>query len=84
MPAGYRYLLAETASEFAFRLPRKEQQRLATTCRLLATNSHRVGDYTTTDNTGRVLQNILIDDWVLTFWADHGAQELRIVDVVQV
>jgi hypothetical protein len=84
MSADYSYVLSEVASAFAFRLPRAEQQRLATACRLLATAPHREGDYTTTDHTDRVLQNLLIDDWVFTFWADHAAKELRITEVVQV
>jgi hypothetical protein len=62
MSAGYSYVLSEVASAFAFRLPRTEQQRLATACRLLASLPHREGDYTTTDHTGRVLQNLLIED----------------------
>ncbi|HXC02521.1 MAG TPA: hypothetical protein VNU49_07690 [Opitutaceae bacterium] len=65
-------------------MPRAEQQRLATACRLLASMPHSEGDYTTTDHTGRVLQNLLIDDWVLTYWADDAVKELRITEVVQV
>ncbi|MEO7412429.1 MAG: hypothetical protein ABIZ81_03660 [Opitutaceae bacterium] len=84
MAAGYSYVLAEAASEIALRLPRSEQHRLATVCRLLATTPLRAGDYATKDDTGRVLQNLLIDDWVLTFWADHAVKELRITEVVQV
>jgi hypothetical protein len=84
MSAGYSYVLSEVASAFAFRLPRAEQQRLATACRLLASMPHSEGDYTTTDHTGRVLQNLLIDDWVLTYWADDAVKELRITEVVQV
>jgi hypothetical protein len=31
-----------------------------------------------------VVQNLLVDDWVVTFWADHAVKELRVTEVVQV
>jgi hypothetical protein len=84
MPSAYTYVLAETASEYAFRLPPAEQARLARILRLLATTPNRSGDYRTTAQDGRVLQNLLLDDWVITYWADHAVKELRITEVVQV
>jgi len=82
MPGGYRYALSEAASEY--RLPAPEQMRLVFACRLLTNTPHRQGDYATTDETGRVLQNLLTEDWVLTYWVDHAASEVRIVEVAQV
>lgn len=84
MAISYSYVLAETAGEFAFRLPRREQQRLAKICRLLASLPSTEGDYVTKDHTGRALQNLLVDDWVVTYWADHAVKELRITEIVQV
>lgn len=84
MPAGYSYVLAEAADDFARRLPSAEQRRLAIALRLLASNPARSGDYTTKDGSGRVLQNLLIDDWVVTYWPDHAVKEVRITDVAHV
>ena len=84
MAAGYSYVLAEAAGEFAFRLSRREQRRLAAACRQLAGHPFREGDYVTRDHLGRVLQNLLVDDWVITYWADHAVKELRITEIVQV
>ena len=84
MPSGYTYVLSETASEFAFRLPIGEQKRLAYACRQLALNPSKEGDYAITDSAGRNVQNLLLDDWVFSYWADHAQKELRITDVVQV
>ena len=58
--------------------------RLAATCRLLAGNPFGEGDYVTKDQAGRTLQNLLIEDWVVTYWADHAVKELRITEIVQV
>jgi hypothetical protein len=52
--------------------------------RLLADSPHRSGDYVTNEQDGRALQNLLVDDWVITFWADHAVKELRVTEVVQV
>jgi hypothetical protein len=84
MSPGYTYVLGEIACDFAFRLPPRERQRLAVACRMLARHPQRQGDYITRDDTGRVLQNLLIDDWVVTFWADHAVKEVRITEIVQV
>ena len=84
MPIGYTYVLSETASEFAFRLPISEQKRLAYACRQLAQKPFGEGDYATTDSSGRSVQHLLLHDWVFSYWADHAHKELRITDVVQV
>ena len=84
MDLGYSYVLSESAAEFAFRLPLREQRRLAGVCRDLVKSPDRAGDYGTLDPLGRRLQNLLIDDWVITFWADHATKELRITEIVQV
>ncbi len=42
------------------------------------------GNYAANDDTGRILQNLLLDDWVITYWPDHAVKELRITDIVQV
>ena len=82
--ASYTYALSETASEFAFRLSPSEQKRLGLACRHHAQNPFKEGNYATTDAVGRSVQNLLLDDWVFTYWADHSLKELRITEVVQV
>ena len=67
MTSGYSYVLSEAASEFVFHLPGSEQLRVAAVFRQLAASPFRTGDYTTGDDRGRVLQNLLIDDWSSRF-----------------
>ncbi len=75
MALGYTYVLSETASEFAFRLTANEQRRLAYACRRLASDPFRQGDYTLGDSAGRNIQNLLIDDWVFSYWPDHRTEK---------
>jgi hypothetical protein len=84
MSSSYSYVLSEAASEYAFRLPSAEQMRLARILRSLANTPNRPGDYLTTGDDGRIMQNLLVEDWVVTFWADHAVKELRVAEVTQV
>lgn len=43
-----------------------------------------VGDFREPDETGRPNEVWLIDDWLVTFWSDHGAAEVRIVNLERV
>jgi len=33
---------------------------------------------------GVCCKNLLIEDWVVTYWSDHAVKELRITEVAQV
>jgi len=84
MGSGYPCVLAEPVCEAAFRLTPREQIRLARLCRRLANDPFCSGDYETRDRAGRTLQNLLLDDWVITFWTDHAAMEVRIIEAARV
>lgn len=34
------------------------------------------------DSTGRALENLRLEGFVITYWADHWAKELRVLDIV--
>lgn len=84
MPLGYGYTLSALADEFSRRLPLDEQRRLGVVFRSLAHDPFRPGNYTTKDDCDRIVQNLLIDDWVITYWPDHAVRELRIAEIAQV
>ncbi len=33
------------------------------------------------DADGRALEHLLIEDFVFTYWIDHAAREVRIIDI---
>jgi hypothetical protein len=35
------------------------------------------------DSTGRTLENISLDGYIFTFWADGAVNELRILDITE-
>ena len=41
----------------------------------LADFPHRLGDYRTTDSTGRFLENLRLEGYVVTYWPDNAVNE---------
>lgn len=80
----YEPVLSSKAAAFLGALSKVRQRRLIVLLSQLAKNPSQIGDYSEPEETGRLVQFILIRDLLIAFWADHAAQELRIVDVEEV
>jgi hypothetical protein len=78
---AYRPILSGESLTVLLALPPKRQRALANTFFELSRNPHQLGDYTTSDESGRALHYVLVDDWIIGFWADHAARELRITEI---
>lgn len=78
---GYRPAFSEGAAEFLFELPPRRRRKAVSLVRQLAANPHVRSDYVLTDDSGRPVDHILIEDFVIAYWLDHGAREIRIVDI---
>jgi hypothetical protein len=79
---SYEPVLSAKAWELLSSLSRKRQQRLIRLIRQLADYPYRLGDYQTRDSTSRTLENLQIDGFLLTYWTDGPARELRILEIV--
>jgi hypothetical protein len=79
---AYEPVLSAQAWEFFGSQSRNRQQRLARLIHQLADYPHRLGEYQTRDSTERPLENLRLEGWIFTYWADAGAKELRILDIV--
>lgn len=65
-------------------LPRRRQRRLLDRARELADDPFVVPDLRRTDDEGREVGDILIDDFLFSYWVDHPAKVVMIVDVEDV
>ena len=83
-PREYDPVLSGVAAAFLVALPRSRQKSVILQVFQLAKDPHQPGDYSSTDDSGRPLQNLLLGDWHFTFWPDHAARELRITDITEV
>jgi hypothetical protein len=58
-----------------------QQQKILRFIRSLAENPFVEGDFTDKDETFRTRQIKIIGDYAVTYWADHPAKTVMIVDV---
>jgi len=50
----------------------------------LAIHPFEVGDYRSEDAAGHTLENLLIDDFIFTYWVDHAVTGVQITEVIKV
>lgn len=81
-PFAYEPVLSGAAAHYLAMLPRSKQRQGISLMYQLTENPSQLGDYSVTEESGRVLQNLMVGDWHFTFWADHSGKEIRIVEVV--
>jgi len=82
--SAYDPVLSGKAAAYLVELPRSKQKKVVALAFQLAENPSQLGDYTTEDESGRKLENILLGQWHFTFWADHAAKEFRITEITEV
>lgn len=79
----YEPVLSSKAWELLCSLSRRRQQRLIRLIQQVAACPAQVGDYQTRDSTGRKLENLRLDGFLITYWADGAVKELRVLDVIE-
>ncbi|EIP96914.1 hypothetical protein OpiT1DRAFT_01341 [Opitutaceae bacterium TAV1] len=69
------------ATDFLLLEPKRRQRVILKLIRQLASQPFVRSDYVLPDDSGRPIEHLLIEDFVFSYWLDHGARELRIVDI---
>lgn len=77
----YDPVLSAKALRAMLNLPKKKQAELAGLIFRLAAIPSQRGDYALPDASGRAIEYIMISQYVIGFWPDHAATELRIVEI---
>ena len=57
------------------------KRRLLTVLDEVTADPFRVGDFRQRDETGRTNEVVLLGEWLVTFWSDHAAGEIRVVNL---
>jgi hypothetical protein len=78
---GYEPVFAEGAADFLLGLPKRRQRRVVALVRQLAAHPHVRSDYALPDDSGRVIDHLMIEDYVFAYWLDHAEREVRITDI---
>ena len=78
---AYFPVFSEDATEFLLQFSNRRQRQIISLVRQLAAHPHVRSDYSLADDTGRAVEHLLIEDYIFAYWLDHGAREVRIVDI---
>ena len=84
MGSEYDLVYSEQAADFLLSFERARQASLLYDLRCLASDPFVRSDYCLNDEQGRQIEHLMVADFVIAFWVDHAASELRIVDITDV
>ena len=77
----YSYVISADALRFFATCELPDQQALLDEFRALARDPQRQGDLAVTTLTGREEQVAQRDRFLLSYWTDHGAKEVRVTSL---
>ncbi len=77
----YRPVFSDSAVDFFATLSRRRQWMLLDRARELGADPFVAPDLRRVDNDGREIGDILIDDFLFSFWVDHPAKIVMIVEI---
>ena len=81
---GYHFLLSGEAFRYLLTLRAAERRMLDDLFQSLAENPFLAGDYQERAADDRPMEVILRGRFLLTYWTDHAAREVRVVRVERV
>jgi hypothetical protein len=86
MPEKHNYEshLSLDAVAFVVALPRRKQKLVLDLADQIAAHPFQIGDYQTVDAAGRSVENLLLGNYLFSFWVDHASRELRISEIIRV
>lgn len=79
--ARYEPVFSEGVLARLLPLPRRKQRQIGQLARQLADHPFVRSDYALPDEAGRLIEHLLMGDFVFSYWLDHAAREVRITDI---
>lgn len=77
----YRPSFSDLAAEFILALPKRRQRKAMDRAYELARYPFLESDYQIIATTGRTIDHILIDGFVISYWIDHAAKLVMITEI---
>jgi hypothetical protein len=81
---GYESHLSSHAASFIISLSKRRQRIVLGLADQIACQPFEIGDYQMLDATGRSIENLLIKEYLFTYWVDHASREVRITEITKV
>ena len=79
--AKYRPSFSVLAAEFILSLPKRRQRSVMDRAYELARDPFLESDYRITDAGGRIIDHLLVDGVVFSYWTDHLAKLVMITEI---
>jgi hypothetical protein len=78
---GYAYVVSESVIGVFTECKRRDREELLRIFQALTNSPFELGDYHQRTATGREIQVKRFGQWLVTYWSDHPASEVRVVEV---
>lgn len=82
--SGYNCYLSAEAVSFVVSLPKKKQRKVIDLAERIAASPELIGDYQVVDAKGRSIDNLLLEEFLFTYWVDHASKEVQITEILKV
>ena len=83
MPESYESHLSREAVAFVTGLPRKRQKLVLDLADQIARQPFQIADYQSVDAAGRTIESLRFEEYLFSYWVDHGSREVRISDIAR-
>lgn len=80
-PVVYRPSFSALAAEFILSLPKRRQRIVMDRAYELARYPFLESDYRLEDTDGRMIEHLLVDAVVFSYWVDHAAKLVMITEI---
>jgi hypothetical protein len=80
----WKFVLNQTSVEVLLGTRQADRQRLLNHFRRLVDDPGRQGDFQAKDEVGRSVQIAVVGKFLVTYWPDHPAHEIRIIDIERI
>lgn len=77
----YRPNFSDLAAEFIFSLPKGRQRKVMDRAHELARYPFIESDYSIVDEEGHVVDHLLVDGFVFSYWVDHAVRIVMITEI---
>lgn len=83
-PPDYVCYLSTESVSFVVGLSIQKQRKIIDLVELITASPERISDYQTTDAIGRPIENLLLEEFLFTYWIDLAAKEVQITETLKV
>jgi hypothetical protein len=79
---GYSSWFSDEVVAFTYSLSKVKRRKIIDLADTIATHPFRLSDYQFTDEVGHIIENIMVDEFIFSYWVDHAVKKLRITEIV--